>query len=419
MRDDDRIVVTGLGAVTPIGNTVDDFWKSLTSGVSGVGPITQFDPSDLNVRIAAEVKGFDLKNYFEPKEAGRMSRRAARFSQFSVACSQQALADANLTIDDSNRWDVGSVVATGGGGVNETSNETETMVKRGVDRVNPMFIPAMIANMASCQVSITFGMNGPAVTGIAACAAGVYAMYDAFHMLKRGDAKALLTGGTESAISPLAFTSLGRLGALSKRNEEPTKASRPFDLDRDGFVFGEGAALLLLERLDYARSRGARIYAELAGVAHNSDAYHLTAPEPSGEAAARCIRRAIDVAGLTPNEIEYVCAHGTGTPLNDASETRAIKQVFGGHAYNLQLSSPKSMVGHLLGAAGAISSLATVLTLSRGVISPTINLDTPDPECDLDYVPNVAREKRIRTAVVNGFGFGGQNAVAVFKAWDE
>jgi 3-oxoacyl-[acyl-carrier-protein] synthase II len=276
----------------------------------------------------------------------------------------------------------------------------------------------MIANMASCQVSITFGMNGPAVTGIAACAAGVYSLYDAFHMLKRGDAKALLTGGTESAISPLAFVSLGRLGALSKRGGDPTKVSRPFDKDRDGFVFGEGAAILMLERLDFARERGARIYAELAGVAHNADAYHLTAPEPSGEAAARCIRRAIEVAGLAPDEIEYVCAHGTGTPLNDASETRALKQVFGDYAYKLQLSSPKSMVGHLLGAAGAISAVATVLTLDRGVISPTINLDTPDPECDLDYTPNVAREKRVRTAVVNGFGFGGQNAVAVFKAWD-
>jgi 3-oxoacyl-[acyl-carrier-protein] synthase II len=419
MRDDDRIVVTGLGGVTPIGNTVDDFWKNLTGGVSGVGRITQFDPSELTVQIAAEVDDYDLGQYFERKEAGRMSRRAARFAQFSLAASHQALADSGLQIDDSNKWDVGSVIATGGGGVNETSTETETMVKRGVDRVNPMFIPAMISNMASCQVSITFGMHGPAVTGIAACAAGVYALYDAFHILKRGDAKALLTGGTESAISPLAFVSLGRLGALSKSTAEPTTVSRPFDKDRDGFVFGEGAAILMLERLDFARERGARIYAELAGVAHNADAFHLTAPEPSGEAAARCIRRAIKVAGLTPEEIEYVCAHGTGTPLNDASETRAIKQVFGDHAYKLQVSSPKSMVGHLLGAAGAISALATVLTLDRGVISPTINLDTPDPECDLDYVPKVAREQRVRTAVVNGFGFGGQNAVAVFKAWEE
>ena len=419
MRDDDRIVVTGLGGVTPIGNTVEEFWKNLTAGVSGVGRISQFDPSELTVQVAAEVKGFDLGHYFDKKEAGRLSRRAARFSQFSLAACHQALTDADLTIDESNRWDVGSVIATGGGGVNETSAETETMVTRGVDRVNPMFIPAMIANMASCQPSITFGLNGPAVTGIAACAAGTYALYDAYHILQRGDAKALLAGGTESAISPLAFVSLGRLGALSKSDREPTEVSRPFDKDRDGFVFGEGAAILLLERLDYARARGARIYAELAGVAHNADAYHLTAPEPSGEAAARCIRRAIEVAGLAPDEIEYVCAHGTGTPLNDASETRAIKQVFGDDAYKLQISSPKSMVGHLLGAAGAISALATVLTIDRGVIPPTINLDTPDPECDLDYVPKVAREQRVRTAVVNGFGFGGQNAVAVFKAWGE
>ncbi|MGE3910568.1 MAG: beta-ketoacyl-ACP synthase II [Chloroflexota bacterium] len=419
MRDDDRVVVTGLGAVTPIGNTVEDFWKNLIGGVSGAGRITQFDPSELSVQIAAEVKDFDLTRYFEKKEAGRMSRRAARFAQFSLAASQQALADSGLTIDDQNRWDVGTAVATGGGGIKDTAQESETLLTRGIDRVNPMYIPTMIANMAACQVSITFGLNGPAVTEIAACAAGVYALYDAYHILKRGDAKALLTGGTESAISPLAFISLGRLGALSKKNDEPEKASRPFDKDRDGFLFGEGACILMLERLDFARARGARIYAELAGVAHNADAYHLTAPEPSGEAAGRCIKKAIEMAGLTPAEIEYVCAHGTGTPLNDASETRAIKKVFGDHAYNLALSSPKSMVGHLLGAAGAISAVSTVLALDRGVIPPTINLDTPDPECDLDYVPNVAREQRVRTAVVNGFGFGGQNAVAVFKAWEE
>jgi 3-oxoacyl-[acyl-carrier-protein] synthase II len=418
MRDDDRIVVTGLGGVTPIGNTVEDFWTSLTGGVSGVGPITQFDPSEIAVKIAAEVKDFDLADYFEKTDANRLSRRAGRFTQLSLASCQQALADSGFTVDDTSRWDIGTVIATGGGGTNETANETEVLVRRGVDRVNPMFIPAMIANMAACQPSIAFGLNGPAVTGIAACAAGVYALYDAFHILKRGDAKALLTGGTESAVSPLALVSLGRLGALSKSEREPTTVSRPFDKDRDGFVFGEGAAVLMLERLDSARERGARIYAELAGVAHNADAYHLTAPEPSGEAAARCMRRALAVAGLQPEDVEYICAHGTGTPLNDASETRAIKKAFGDHAYKLQISSPKSMVGHLLGAAGAISALATVLAIDRGVLPPTINLDSPDPECDLDYIPNVAREHHVRTAMVNGFGFGGQNAVAVFRAWD-
>jgi len=419
MRDDERVVVTGLGAVTPIGNTVSDFWENLIHGVSGVDRITAFDPSDLTVQIAAEVKNFDLGDYFDKKEAVRQSRRAARFSQFALACSKQALDDAKLEITDANRWDVGVVVATGGGGVIETANETEAMITRGVDRISPMYIPAMISNMAACQPSITFGLNGPVVTSIAACAAGVYAIYEAYHIIKRGDAKALLTGGTEAAISPLAFASLGRLGALSKRNDDPQHASRPFDKDRDGFVFGEGASIMMLERLDFARERGARIYAELAGVAHNADAYHLTAPEPSGEAAARCMRKAVEAAGLTMDEVEYVCAHGTSTPINDVSETRAIKQAFGDQAYKLQISSPKSMVGHLLGAAGAISGLATVLTLDRGVISPTANLDEPDPECDLDYVPRVARERRVRTAVVNGFGFGGQNAVAVFKAWEE
>ncbi len=415
MSDNDRVVVTGLGAVTPIGNTVPEFWDNLRTGVSGVGPISLFDTSDVPVKIAAEVKGFEPRDFMDAKAA----RRMARFAQFAVAASRQALEDSGLEVGEHNAYDVGAVIATGGGGISETAVETEVFLTRGPDRVNPMFIPAMIANMASCQVSLQFGMKGPAVTGIAACAAGLYAFYDAYHILQRGDAQALLCGGTESAITPLSFLSLSRLGALSKRNADPERASRPFDKDRDGFVFGEGAAILMLERLDHARARGARIYAVLAGVAHNSDAYHVTAPEPSGESAMRCMRRAVEKSGLTVDEIEYVCAHGTGTPLNDVSETKAIKRALDDHAYRVPISSPKSMVGHLLGAAGALSALATVLTLRDGVIAPTINLDTPDPECDLDYVPNVAREQRVRTAMANGFGFGGQNAVAVFKAFEE
>ena len=414
-NDNDRVVVTGLGAVTPIGNSVPEFWRNLLSGVSGAGPITLFDPTDMPVQIAAEVKGFDPKDFMDPKAA----RRMGRFAQFSVAASRQALEDSGLEITEQNAYDVGAVIATGGGGMSETATETETLLNRGPDRVSPLFVPLMIPNMASCQVSITFGLKGPAVTSIAACAAGVYAFYEAYHILKRGDAQALLTGGTEAGILPLAFLSLARAGALSKRNEDPEHASRPFDKDRDGFVFGEGAAVLMLERLDHARKRGARIYAELAGVAHTSDAYHVTAPEPSGESAARCIQRAIASAGLGVDEVEYICAHGTGTPLNDVSETRAIKRALGDHAYRIPTSSPKSMVGHLLGAAGGISGLATVMALCDGIIPPTINLDTPDPECDLDYVPKTAREQRARTAVVNGFGFGGQNAVAVFKAFEE
>jgi len=414
MQDDNRVVVTGLGAVTPIGNSVAEAWRNLTSGVSGVGRITRFDPSELQVRIAAEVKGFEPRDYIEPKAARRMSR----FAQLAVAASSQALDDSRLQVEAENAYDVGVHIATGGGGYGDTASETETLLTRGPDRVSPLLIPTMIANMASCQVSITFGLKGPAVTSVAACAAGVFALHEAYHTLRRGDAQALLTAGTEAAILPLSFITLARLGALSTRNDDPERASRPFDKDRDGFVFGEGAVVMMLERLDHARRRDAPIYAELAGVAQTSDAFHITAPEPSGESAARCIRRAIDAAGLGPDEVEYICAHGTGTPLNDVSETRAIKWALGDHAYRIPISSPKSMVGHLLGAAGVLSALTCVLALRDGVIPPTINLDTPDPACDLDYVPNVARRRPIRTALVNGFGFGGQNAVAVFKAFE-
>jgi 3-oxoacyl-[acyl-carrier-protein] synthase II len=410
-----RVVVTGLGVISPIGLTVDDYWQSLLAGRSGVGPITQFDASELNVRIAAEVKGFEPGDYIERKAA----RRMARFVQFSVAASNQALAESGLVVTPANEYEVGTVIATGGGGCDEIIKETTNLLQRGPDRVNPLFVPAMISNMASCQVSIQHGLRGPAVTSIAACAAGIYAFYEALQFLRRGDAEALLTGGTEAAIVPLAFISLGRIGALSKRNDDPQHASRPFDRDRDGFVFGEGAAVLMLETLDSARARGATILAELAGASVNSDAYHITAPEPTGRSAARAMARAIRDAGLTPEEIEYICAHGTGTPLNDASETRAIKQVFGDYAYRVPISSPKSMIGHLLGAAGAMSALTCVLAISRGLLPPTANLEHPDPECDLDYIPLKPREYRPRTAMANGFGFGGQNSVIVFKAFED
>ena len=410
-----RVVVTGLGAISPIGLTVEEYWANLIKGVSGVGPITRFDTSRLSVRIAAEVDGFDPEQYMDRKVA----RRSGRFVQFSMAASSQALTDSGYEVTTENRYQSGVTIATGGGGCQEIMEETEVFLERGPDRVSPLFVPAMIANMASCQVSISFGMRGPVVTSIAACAAGIYAFYEALQFLRRGDATAMLAGGTESAMVPMAFISLGRMGALSKRNEEPKRASRPFDRDRDGFVFGEGCAVLMLETLDSARARGARIYAELAGASMTSDAYHATAPEPTGESAALAMRRAIADAGLTPEEIEYICAHGTGTPLNDVSETNAIKQVFGSYAHKVPISSPKSMIGHLLGAAGAMSALTCVLALSRACLPPTINLENPDPECDLDYVPNVARELRPRTAMANGFGFGGQNSVIVFKAYED
>lgn len=410
-----RVVITGMGTVSPIGCTVEEYWSNLLAGKSGIGRIGQFDASDLLVQIAAEVKEFDARQYMDPKAARRMSR----FAQFSVAASGMALKDAQLEITEEMAYDVGAMIATGGGGVGECITETEVLLTRGQDRVNPLFVPAMIANMASCQVSIAFGIKGPVVTNIAACAAGVYAFFEALQFLRRGDIKVAVAGGTESAILPLSFISLGRIGALSRRNDEPERASRPFDRDRDGFVFGEGAGVMVLETLEHALERGARIYAELAGAATTSDAYHITAPEPSGESAARCMARAIADAGASPGDIDYICAHGTGTPLNDVSETRAIKSVFGEAAYRVAISSPKSMIGHLLGAAGAMSAITAALAVDRSIVPPTANLENPDPECDLDYTALQPKERVIDTAMANGFGFGGQNAVIVLRKYTE
>jgi 3-oxoacyl-[acyl-carrier-protein] synthase II len=410
-----RVVVTGLGAITPIGNTVEAYWRSLLSGQSGAGRITTFDPEGLPVQIAAEVKGFDPADYMDRKAARRMER----FSQFSIAAAGEALKSANLSVNEENAWDIGAVIATGGGGIRAVADETEVLVTKGWERVGPMMVPLMIPNMASCQVSMHYGIKGPVVTNTAACAAGVYSMFEALHFLRRGDAEALVAGGTESAILPLAFISMARTGALSRRNDDPQTASRPFDKDRDGFLFGEGAGILVLETLQSARKRGVRILAELAGASITGDAYHVSAPEPSGESAKRAILKAIKDAELQPEDIDYVCAHGTGTPLNDVSETKALKLALGEHAYKTPVSSVKSMIGHLLGAAGALSAVATVKTLDTGCIPPTINQFTPDPECDLDYVPWKPRQANVRNVVVNGFGFGGQNSVAVFKKWTE
>jgi 3-oxoacyl-[acyl-carrier-protein] synthase II len=408
-----RVVVTGLGCISPIGLTVEDYWQNLLAGVSGAARIASFDPEGLPVQIAAEVKGFDPGDYMDRKAAKRMER----FAQFSIAAAGQALSDAGLTVTESNAWDIGAIVATGGGGIGAVADETETLVTRGWQRVGPMMVPLMIPNMASCQVSMHYGIKGPVVTNTAACAAGVYSLFEALHFLRRGDVDAVVAGGTESAILPLAFISMSRTGALSRRNEDPTTASRPFDKDRDGFLFGEGAGMLVLETLEHAQDRGARIIAELAGGSITADAYHVSAPEPSAESARRAILKAIQDAELGTDEIDYVCAHGTGTPLNDATETRALKLALGDHAYRIPVSSVKSMIGHLLGAAGALSAVAAVKALQTGCVPPTINQFTPDPECDLDYVPWKPRKVTLRNAIVNGFGFGGQNSVAVFKTF--
>jgi 3-oxoacyl-[acyl-carrier-protein] synthase II len=410
-----RVVVTGLGAISPIGLSADDYWNNLLAGVSGAAQIRTFDATGLPVQIAAEVKGFDPGDYMDRKAAKRMER----FSQFSIAAAGQALQDAGFSVNESNAWDVGTIVATGGGGIAAVAAETETLVTRGWERVGPMMVPLMIPNMASCQVSMTYGIKGPVVTNTAACAAGVYSLFEALHFLRRGDAQVILCGGSESAILPLAFISMARTGALSRRNDDPTTASRPFDKDRDGFVFGEGSGMLVLETLEHAQKRGARILGELAGGSITGDAYHVSAPEPSGESAKRAILKAIKDADLRPDDIDYVCAHGTGTPLNDATETKALKLALGEHAYRIPVSSVKSMIGHLLGAAGALSAVAAVKTLATGCIPPTINQFTRDPECDLDYVPWKPRHAQVTNVLVNGFGFGGQNSVAVFKRWSE
>jgi len=407
-----RAVVTGLGVLSPIGLTVDEFWANLTAGVSGIGPITAFDASALRVRIAGEVPGFDPSTYMPAKEA----RRMVRFAQFGVAVSRMALEDAGLAITPANSTAVGIVMNTGGGGMNQVALEERTLLEKGPDRVTPFFVPLMAPNMAASQPSIQLGIRGPVITSVAACAAGTMAMVEALRLIRYGDADVVIAGGTESALLPLAFASLHNMHALSVRNDEPTRASRPFDRDRDGFVFGEGAAALVVESEQHARARDARILCELAGGAITGDAYHITAPLPSGDGAVLAMTRALKDARMGTDELEYICAHGTATPLNAAAETHAIKRAFGARAYRIPISANKSMSGHLLGAAGAMSALTAVLAITRGVIPPTINLETPDPECDLDYVPNIAREQRVRTAIANGFGFGGQNAVAAFRA---
>jgi len=406
-----RAVVTGLGAITPIGNDPATFWANLTAGVSGVDCIRAYDASNEEVRIAAEVKDFDPRDFMDFKQARRMSR----FSQLAVAAAAQAIASSGLQVTDANRDDIAVVVNTGGGGIGDVANGERVYLESGPQRVSPFMVPMLSPSMAACQISIQNDLRGPVVTSVAACASGVQAFVEAQRMIEHGDADVVIAGGTESAILPVAFAALANMGALSKRNAEPQAASRPFDAERDGFVFGEGAALLVVESAAHAERRGATILAEVAGGALTADAFHISAPEPSGSGAARAMTRALRDAGIAPEEIDYVAAHGTSTPLNDRTETKAIHTAFGEHAARLMVSSNKSMIGHTLGAAGAMSALAAVLAIRDGIVPPTINYATPDPDCDLDYVPNVARRASVNAAIVNGFGFGGQNAVAVFR----
>ncbi|HEY7464750.1 MAG TPA: beta-ketoacyl-ACP synthase II [Candidatus Limnocylindria bacterium] len=408
-----RAVITGIGAISPIGNDADTFWKNLTAGVSGVARITSYDPSNEEVQIAAEIKGFEPRDFMDFKQARRMSR----FSQIAVAAAAQAIESAGLVIDDSNRDDIAVVVNTGGGGIGDVAAGERVYLEQGPTRVSPFMVPMLSPSMAACQISIQNRLRGPVVTSVAACASGVQAFVEAQRMIEHGDAEVVITGGTESAILPVAFAALANMGALSKRNDAPEQASRPFDADRDGFVFGEAAGVVVIEAAEHAERRGASILAEVAGGGLTGDAFHISAPEPSGGGAARAMSKALRDAGMEPEQVDYVVAHGTSTPLNDATETKAIRAAFGAHADRLAVSSNKSMIGHTLGAAGAMSALAAVLSIRDGLIPPTINYQTPDPACDLDYVPNQARQAAVGTAIVNGFGFGGQNAVAVFRRY--
>jgi 3-oxoacyl-[acyl-carrier-protein] synthase II len=410
-----RAVITGLGCITPIGQAVGEFWSNLTAGVSGVKRITLFDPSDQECQIAAEVKDWDPTCYMEPKAA----KRAARFSQFAVAAAQQAVRDSGLSITDANRDDVAVVMNTGGGGVDVIADGEKTYLERGAARVGPLTVPAMAPNMASCQVAINLGVRGPTITSVAACAAGIFAFIDAKRLLDLGETEVVVAGGAEANIIPISIAAMANMRALSTRNDEPERACRPFDLDRDGFVYGEGAAAMVVETLEHANKRGANIIAELAGGAVTSDAFHITAPDPTGEAAGRALTRALKASSLQPDDVDCVVAHGTGTPLNDAAETAAIKRALGDHAYKVAVTGPKSMVGHQLGAAGAVSALAAVLAIRDEVVPPTINLETPDPDCDLDYVPLKARQSPVRVALANGFGFGGQNGVVAFRSFED
>ncbi len=409
-----RVVITGLGLVTPLGIGVEETWSALVAGKSGIARITKFDPADLVTQIAGELKSFTPEDYISRKEVRRMDD----FTIYSMAAAHMAVEDAKLKIGDNQAERVGVVIGCGLGGLKTIEKFNQVLRDSGPKKISPFFIPMLIANMSPGQISIAFGAKGPNLAIETACAAGTHAVGDAFNLIQRGVSDVMITGGVEAALTPLGVAGFNAMRAISTRNDEPEKASRPFDRDRDGFVMGEGSGILILEALDHALERGAQIYAEIVGYGLTGDAHHMTAPGPDGEGMARCMQMALDDAGVAPQMIEYINAHGTSTDLNDRFETLAIKTVFGEHAYKLAVSSTKSMTGHLLGGAGGIETAFTVLTIDRGVIPPTINLENPDPDCDLDYVPNVCRKEEVRVALTNSFGFGGTNAALVLTRYE-
>jgi len=409
-----RVVITGLGAVTPIGNSPAEFWQSLLAGRSGIGPITHFDASRHDCRIAGEVKGFDPLDYLDRKDV----KRTDRFVHLAMAATRQALEDADFRITDLNAEQVGVILGTGIGGIRVLEEQQTIYLQKGPDRCSPFMVPMMIANMAAGHLAIHFGAKGPNSCTVTACASGSNAIGDAFRLIQRGEVQAAITGGTEAAVTPLSMAGFSAMKALSTRNDTPEQACRPFDRDRDGFVMGEGAGILVLEELEHARARGAKIYAEIVGYGLTCDAHHMTNPAPGGEGAARAMRLALKDAGLQPGDVQHINAHATSTPVGDIAEVQAIKSVFGEHAPRLAISATKSMTGHLLGGAGGIATVATALAIHHGWVPPTLNLDNPDPECEgLDFVPHKGRQMAVEAALVNAFGFGGHNVTLALRRY--
>ncbi|MFM2314589.1 MAG: hypothetical protein RLZZ04_3865 [Cyanobacteriota bacterium] len=412
-RQNKRVVITGLGAITPIGKNLADYWDALLQGKSGVGAVTLFDASEHACQIAAEVNDFDPHKYLDKKDAKRMDR----FAQFGVCASIQAIADAKFEINELNADQVGVLIGTGVGGLRVMETQNENLITKGPRKVSPFTIPMMIGNMAAGLTAIHTGAKGPNSCTVTACAAGSHAIGDAFRLVQGGYAKAMICGGAEAAVTPLSFAGFCSAKALSTRNDSPDDASRPFDRDRDGFVMGEGSGILFIEELDQALARGARIYAEIIGYGMTCDAYHMTSPVPGGQGAARAIELALLDGDLHPNQVDYINAHGTSTQANDSNETKAIKKALGDRASQIVVSSTKSMTGHLLGGSGGIEAVATVMAIANDQVPPTINLQHPDPECDLDYIPNVSRKQQVNVALSNSFGFGGHNVTLAFKKY--
>jgi len=406
-----RVVVTGVGVVSPLGTGNRKNWDALTAGISGIGHITRFDATDFPVRIAGEVKDFVAEDFIDKKEIKKMDL----FIQYALAATHFAMEDSGFKIDDENAERVGVLVGAGLGGLPSIERYHTALLEGGYKKISPFFIPMLIINLAPGHISMRYGAKGPNISSVSACATSTHSIGDAYHIIRRGDADAMIAGGTESTITPLGIGGFAVMRALSDRNDTPQAASRPFEKNRNGFVMGEGAGIVILEEYESAKKRGAKIYAEVAGYGLTGDAYHLTAPAPGGEGAARCMRMALKNAGLNPEDVNYINAHGTSTPMNDLYETMAIKSAFGEHAKKLMVSSTKSMTGHALGAAGGLEAVYTLMAMDKGIVPPTINYQEPDPECDLDYVPNTARDAKITSALSNNFGFGGTNATLLFK----